>query len=184
MSGAARGPVRWHCSMSLDGYVAGPNDDMSFLEHVTGDESIIDRYVEETGAIIAGRRSYDAYAEDPSMKPYGGSWSGRQFVLTHHPEDARPVEGWTVLGGTLAQAVDTALDAARGKAVEIHSANIASQAIDAGLVDEIHVHIAPVILGQGVRFFDRPGPGPQVLLERVGAARPSDEVDLIFTPRR
>jgi dihydrofolate reductase len=118
------------------------------------------------------------------MKPFGGAWSGPQFMLTHHPEDAREVPGWTVLGGTLEEAIATAVEAANGKALEIHSANIASQAIDAGLVDEIHVHIAPVILGQGVRFFDRPGPGPQILLDRVGAARPSDEVDLIFTPRQ
>jgi hypothetical protein len=66
MTADARGPVRWHCSMSLDGYVAGPGDDLSFLEHVTGDMSLIDRYVGETGAILAGRRAYDAYADGPS----------------------------------------------------------------------------------------------------------------------
>ena len=124
------------------------------------------------------------------MRPYGGAWSGPMFVLTHHPEDAKAVHGWTVLGGTLAEAITAAREAADGKAVEIHSASLASQGLDAGLVDEVHVHVTPVILGQGVRVFSREGPGPMLRFERVSAdthdevGDPRTEVSLVYRPVR
>jgi dihydrofolate reductase len=85
-------------------------------------------------------------------------------VLTHHASDS-PVPGVTFVGD-LDSGVAEANAAAGDKYVNILGANIASQCLDEGVHDEILVCIAPVLLGDGVRLFDRPG-GSNVKLERL-----------------
>jgi dihydrofolate reductase len=97
-------------------------------------------------------------------KPFGGGWTGPQFVLTHHAPDI-PVPGVTFVGD-LDSAVAAAKAAAGDKYVNILGASIAEQCLDAGVLDEILVLIAPVLLGDGVRLFHRPG-GTKVKLERI-----------------
>src|SRR3954451_25182759 len=83
----AAGKVLWHFSMSLDGFVAGPNHEMDWLDSgITFRDGLIDEYVQTTGAILGGRSGWDAVVGD--ARPYGGRWEGPIFVLTHHPEDA------------------------------------------------------------------------------------------------
>lgn len=88
----ASGKVLWHFSMSLDGFVAGPDHDMGWL---AGDFSsrpgLIDEYVATTGAVLGGRVGWELYPD--ANATYGGAWQGPLFVLTHHPEDAKPAEG-------------------------------------------------------------------------------------------
>jgi hypothetical protein len=91
----AGGKVLWHFTMSLDGFVAGPNHDMGWMAGITGRPGIIDEYVEAAGAVLGGRAGWDV-AE--GNRPYGGAWEGPIFVLTHHPEDAKPAEWSHVLG--------------------------------------------------------------------------------------
>src|SRR5918997_670994 len=76
---------------------------------------------------------------------------GRVFVLTHRPPD-EPEEGVTFLTGDLDDAVATARAAADGKNLEILGADLASQCLRRGLVDEVLVYVVPVLLGHGVRF--------------------------------
>jgi hypothetical protein len=85
------GKVLWHLTMSLDGLIAGPNHSMDWMSGLSFAPGVVDEFVATTGAILAGRRGYDAAAGDPDAAPYGGAWSGPIFVLTHHPEDARPI---------------------------------------------------------------------------------------------
>jgi dihydrofolate reductase len=85
-------------------------------------------------------------------------------VLTHHAQDA-PVPGVTFVGD-LDSGVAAAKAAAGDKYVNIRGAEVARQCLDAGLLDEIFVCVAPVMLGDGVRLFDRPG-GTNVKLERL-----------------
>jgi dihydrofolate reductase len=73
------------------------------------------------------------------------------FVLTHRPPD-EPEGGVTFLSGDLTEAVSTARAAAGGKDLEILGANLASQCLRLGLVDEVLVYVVPVLLGDGVRF--------------------------------
>ncbi|HUR03010.1 MAG TPA: dihydrofolate reductase family protein [Nonomuraea sp.] len=101
---------------------------------------------------------------DKEGKPFGGGWTGPQFVLTHHAPDA-PVPGVTFVGD-LDSGVAAAKAAADGKYVNILGADTARQCLDAGVLDEVLVFIAPVLLGDGVRLFDRPG-GTNVKLERL-----------------
>jgi dihydrofolate reductase len=103
------------------------------------------------------------------------------FVLTHHPEDAVPAAGVTFLSCDVAEAVRIGLEAAGGKNLEVHSPTIGRQLLARGLLDEIDLHLAPVLLGDGIRLFDNPGGAP-VRLERPGTADPLAAVDVRYRP--
>ena len=153
----AAGKVLFHFAMSLDGFVAGPNHSMDWMTGIPSQREVIAEYVRTTGAVIGGRDGWDAINES---RPYGGVWTGPIFVLTHHPEDAKPAPDVTFLNCDVAEAVRIALDAAGGKNVEIFSPTIGRQALERGLVDEIDLHIVPVLLGDGIRLYDNPGGAP------------------------
>src|SRR5437764_2872559 len=151
----ADGKVLWHFLMTLDGFVAGPNHDMGWMTGISVRPGLHAEYIETTGAVLAGRSGFDSAIGD--SRPYGGAWQGPIFVLTHHPEDAAPAEGITFLSCGPAEAVRTGLAAAGGKNLEVFSPTIGRQLLELGLVDEIDLHILPVLLGDGVRLYDNPG---------------------------
>ena len=172
------GKVLMHFAMSLDRFVAGPGHDMSFMEKATVREGLHREYIESTGAILAGRSGFDSAIGD--SRPYGGVWQGPIFVLTHHPEDARPAEHVTFLSCPVEEAVRIALDAADGKNVEVFSPSICAQLLPLGLIDEIDVHIVPVLLGDGIRLYDASG-GHPLHLSR-DSDTPTRTVDLRYEP--
>jgi dihydrofolate reductase len=177
----AAGKVLWHFTMSLDGFVAGPGHGMDWMSGLTNRPGLEAEYAATTGAVLGGRDGWDAFS---GSRPYGGGgepWPGRVFVLTHHPEDATPADDVTFLSCDVAEAVRIALEAAGGGNVEVLSASIGAQLIERGLIDEIDLHIAPVLLGDGVRLFDRPGGRPVPLL-RVHDGAPNAELNVRFRP--
>jgi|GEM_PF-850432 dihydrofolate reductase len=137
----AHGKMQWQCSMSLDGFIAGPGGDMSWLTEHLGPNPTVDEVVGEVGALLVGNRTFRG--DDPHKgtikvgKPYGGGWTGPQFVLTHHAPDT-PVPGVTFVGG-LDSGVAAAKAAAGDKYVGILGAEVARQCLDAGVLDEILV---------------------------------------------
>ena len=153
-----------HRTMSLDGYIAGPDHEMDWIFGYPaapwGRE-----IMEATAAIVAGRGSYGVNERNENggaSAPYGGAWSGPVFVASHQELD---LPDWvTPIRGDIRDILATAQAAAGGKTVEVFGANLASQCFAAGLVDEVIVHIAPVILGEGIAF--SPGSG-RVDLELV-----------------
>ena len=175
----AEGKVLWHFTMSLDGFVAGRDDDMDWMEGATTRPGLVEEYTSTTGAVLGGRSGWDATSE--GVRPYG-DWEGPLFVLTHHPEDAKPAEGVTFLNCDVAEAVRIGLEAAGGKNLEIFSPTIGAQLLELGLIDEIDLHISPVLLGDGVRLFDNPG-GQPIKLHRVGPD-PNAEVNVRYRPVR
>jgi dihydrofolate reductase len=177
---SATGKVLMHFAVSVDGFVAGPDHDMSFIEKATVRDGLHREYIETTGAILAGRNGFDSAIGD--SRPYGGAWQGPIFVLTHHPEDARPAEDITFLSCPVDEALRIALDAAQGKNVEVFSPTICAQLLRLGLIDEIDVHIVPVLLGDGIRLFDALG-GHAVHLRR-DSDTPTRTVDLRYQPIR
>jgi dihydrofolate reductase len=178
----AEGKVLWHFSMSLDGFVAGPNHEMDWLAgDLTNRPGLIEEYVTTTGAVLGGRDGWDVAAASGG-RPYGGDWEGPIFVLTHHPEDAEPAEGITFLSCDVAEAVRIGLEAADGKNLEVFSPTIGRQLLERGLIDEIDLHIAPVLLGDGIRLFDNPG-GEPVYLDLVNADDPTRVMNLRYRPR-
>ena len=159
----------YSATMSLDGFIAGEGGDMSWLVEYLGPNPTVDDLIGRIGALLVGNRTFRG--DDPYKgvaakegKPFGGGWSGPQFVLTHHAPDT-PVPGVTFVGD-LDSGVAAAKAAAGDKYVNVLGANTAQQCLDAGVLDEILVLIAPVLLGDGVRLFDRPG-GANVKLERI-----------------
>jgi dihydrofolate reductase len=152
--------VLWHITMSLDGFIA-PRDYSTGWMFEYGSAGPMGREVmERTGAILAGRRGFDLgiRAGAGPRAIYGGAWQGPMFVLTHRPGET--AGGVMFLSGSIQEAVATARDAAGGKDVGVFGADLAGQCITAGLVDEIFVHLVPVLLGDGVRLFSGSGSTP------------------------
>jgi dihydrofolate reductase len=169
-------------SMSLDGYVADHNDGVAEVFdwymnsgeveiHTGGSDPMtfrvsepsaeyLRRHISELGAMVAGRRTFD------KAEGWGGNHAwGPAFVLTHHIPDEWPRPNSTVHFVTdgIESAVNQAKAAAAGKSVGVHGADTIQQCLNAGLLDEIHVDIAAVLLGAGVRLFDHLAGTPAVL---------------------
>jgi dihydrofolate reductase len=169
-------------SMSLDGYVAGPDDDVDDVfawyfnsgdvEFSTGGAAPMTFRVSEAsaehlrglvgglGAVLAGRRTFD------KAQGWGGNHAwGPAFVLTHQVPDGWPRPGSTVHFVTdgIESAVRQAKAAAGGKNVGVHGADTIQQLLNAGLLDEIQVDLAALLLGSGVRLFDHLAATPAVL---------------------
>jgi dihydrofolate reductase len=188
MEGArSDGGVVWHVTMSLDGFIAGPDDSMEFAwGHGNGPNTIAEDVRSSTAAILGGRRWHDVAMEryDGRRGIYGGAWSGPVLVLTHRPQDASPDPEIRFVSGPIEDAVATAREAAGGAGrVEVLGADVARQCIDADLLDEIVVHLAPVLLGDGVRLYGGSG-AAQVALERTALAQTGQLTDLRFRVRR
>ncbi|WP_268891317.1 dihydrofolate reductase family protein [Actinokineospora pegani] len=167
----------WHFTMSLDGFVAGPDHGMDWLTGMAFRPGLTEEYAATTGAVPGGRAGWDA---SPDPRLYGGAWTGPVFVLTHHPRDAPAVEGVTFLDRDPAEAVRIGLAAAGGKNLEVLSPTIGRQLLDLGLIDEIDIHLAPVLLGAGIRLYDNPGATPARLLGT--GADPTAVVNLRYRP--
>lgn len=164
------GKVVWVVTMSLDGFVTGPQDSMEWVFDAPETNPVIEDVIRTTGAVLSGRLSYDAgqrAGRAELREVFGGVWTGPQFLLTH-PPDKPNANG--MLNGDLLGAVATALAAADGKNVNIIGTDLARQCLEAGLIDEIVAFVAPILLGDGVRVFDTPG-GPPIVMEPVGLAR-------------
>ncbi|WP_182875402.1 dihydrofolate reductase family protein [Microbispora sp. H10670] len=158
----------YSATMSVDGYITGPGGDMSWLTEHIGPNPLVDRLIRDIGALLVGNRTFGG--DDPHRgtekegKPFGGGWEGPQFVLTHLAP-ATPVPGVTFVGD-LMEGVAAAKAAAGDKYVNILGAEVARQCVEAGVLDEILVFVAPVLLGDGVRLFEHAG-GARVRLERL-----------------
>jgi dihydrofolate reductase len=169
------GIVRVTTTMSLDGFMAGPDHEMDWVFEHSSDVPAenTQELIETTGAILAGRGSYNVgrrSTRQETSKPFGGAWSGPQFVLTHDPPDDEDDPSITFISGDIRSAVATALDAADGRNALIFGANVANQCLDERLVDEIVIYVLPVLLGDGVRLFDAHG-SRRVDLEPVAIER-------------
>jgi dihydrofolate reductase len=175
------GSVIYDKSMSLDGYIAGAN---MRVEAGLGDDGerlhdwafkdpagmeLIQHEVANLGAVICGRRTYDMSI--PHWGDSGPTGDARVpvFVLSHGVPDDVPEGGvYTFvddLETTLARARETAGD----KNISVMGADTGRQFIDAGVIDEISVHVVPVLFGSGTPIFG-PGVDRHVTLEFVGSS--------------
>jgi len=169
-------------SMSLDGYVAdgddgvaevfdwystsgdveiqtGGSDPMTFKMSGPSAEHFA-ALTSELGAVLTGRRTFDV------AQGWGGNHAwGPAFVLTHHIPDGWPRPNSTVQFVTdgIDSAVAQAKAAASGKSVAVHGADTIQQCLKAGLLDEMNIDLAAVLLGAGVRLFDHLAGTPSVL---------------------
>jgi dihydrofolate reductase len=148
------GKVVVNRAVSVDGFIAGPDHAMDWImEYLKVDT--FPEIMSATGAMLVGRGTHEvAKRMSAENTEYDG---GPVFVLTHEPPDD-PVTGTTFLTCDLEEAVATARAAAGDKNLEILGADLASQCLQRGLVDEVLVYVVPVLLGDGVRF-STPGLG-------------------------
>jgi dihydrofolate reductase len=165
-------------SVSLDGFIAGADDGPSrplgaggerlFRWYSDGDTpsrfydwmkmsaisaAVFDRLAGRTGAVVTGRRTYDA----------AGAWGGTGplagvplFVMTHRFPDSVPSDTppYTFVVEGIESALDKARRVAGEKDVSLMGANVVQQAIRAGLLDELTIDLVPTVLGRGVRLLD------------------------------
>lgn len=187
-AGAWDGKVVVNRAMSLDGFIAGPGHATDWIfEHVSPAD--FPDIIQATGAMLAGRRTYEVGQRDAgkaSGDAYGGAWSGPVFVLTHEPP--RPPKAATdpmpaFLSGDIGAAVATARAAAGAKNLEILGADITGQCLQRGLVDEILVHVLPVLLGGGTHFFTA-ADAARVDLEPVSTTQSGSVTTLRFRVRK
>ena len=177
------GKLLWHTMMSLDGFIAGRDDDMQWMSGVDGGAGeTVDEVLRSTGALLVGRRTQDV---EDRLQPgfYGGAYRGPFFVLRHDPPAEPPVvKGVTgqFLDMGTEEAVGVAKEAADGGDVVVLGANIARQCLEAGLLDEIIVHVAPVLVGEGVRLFERFG-SAAVRLAPISTAEEGETAVLRFS---
>jgi dihydrofolate reductase len=171
----------YSATMSLDGYIAGPGGDMSWMRPYLGPDPYVDALVDSIGSLLVGGRTYrgdDPYkGTEGEGEAFGGGWSGPQIVLTSSPPDVA-VPGVTFVG-ELDAAIGQAREAAGEKYVNVLGACVARQCLQAGELDEVLVSVAPVLLGDGVRLFDAPG-GTQVRLERLAQAEAPNATDVHY----
>jgi dihydrofolate reductase len=169
-------------SMSLDGYIAGPEE--SGFEHLfqwygNGDVEVpttkpdmtmrmtavsaahFRALIERTGALVVGRKLFDFTRGWDGNHPMGGP----VVVLTHSVPDGWPREGapFHFVTDGIEAAVAKAAELAGDKVVGVNGGTIARQCLDAGLLDEVWIDLVPVLLGGGTPFFEQLGTAPVAL---------------------
>jgi dihydrofolate reductase len=202
--------LRCEISMSLDGFVAGPNPSLeeplgaggdllhewafaaaSWREshglsggEANADSEVLKESTGSTGAVVMGRRMFSGGQGPWEPDPRAQGWWGDDppfhvpvFVLTHHARETLMMEGGTsfdfVTGG-----IEAALEQARAAAGDkdvllAGGASVVQQYLKAGLLDELQIHVAPVLLGDGTSLFDRLGIDPVGLETTRVIASPS-----------
>ena len=178
------GKVIVGATLSLDGFMSDRHGDIrrlyQDLEALRSTE-MLQEEIRTTGAVVMGRRAYDMAEGDLTDYEY----QVPIFVLTHHvPEQrAKGENDWltvTFVTDGIHRAIEQAQAAAGDKQVTVvGGAKTAQQCLRAGLVDEIHMGIVPVLLGEGLRFFE-PGANEQLELERTRVFASSKRTDLWF----
>jgi dihydrofolate reductase len=184
--------LRFAITMTLDGYVAGPNPsvenplgenaeiihdwlvDLKFFHEIHGsgdegkagpDDVVLRENFEGIGATIMGRNMFGG-GPGPwsSSDPWIGWWGANPpfhtpvFILTHHPREPLVMEGGTTfyfVTDGIEPALQRAKEAAAGKDVALGGgAEVAQQYLAAGLIDEMEIHLVPLLFGGGARLFD------------------------------
>jgi dihydrofolate reductase len=199
------GKVIFNMSMSLDGFVAGPNDgpenplgdggERLFTWYGSGDTEYkmpggdwlfktsaasaaqLDEAVKTTGVIVTGRRTFD----------FAKAWGGQHpldvpvIVLTHQVPQEWVKEGspFTFVTDGVESAIAQAKLIAGEKNVAVGSASTLQQCLKVGLLDEIHIDLAPVLLFDGIRLFDHLGIEP-VDLQIVEVTATAGVIHLTF----
>jgi dihydrofolate reductase len=177
-------------TMSVDGFVAGPNRTMEEplgeggeelhewvvgleswrREHgleggeSNGDDELVRETHDRTGAIVMGRRMFSGGEGPWEDDPKANGWWGEDppfkvpvFVATHHARDPLTLGAttFTFVTDGIEAAIRQAREGAGKRDVQVSGgASVAQQALNAALLDELHIHVAPVLLGDGVRLFD------------------------------
>jgi dihydrofolate reductase len=182
------GDVVFVISMSLDGFITGPGvsaetplgrggerlHDWMFDRKTDPDAEVVDEVYGRTGAIVIGKRMFDL-GEGPwgDPPPFGMP----VFIVTHEARQPLVKQGGTTYT-FVSDGIDAALEQAKAAAGDKNvgvwgGADTFRQYLAAGLLDELQIHLIPLLLGGGVRLFDGPGPEPIELEQTRTVETPS-----------
>src|SRR5437879_3451313 len=174
------GNVFIHVTMSLDGLIARSNDEIDWAFHY-GADTMVDEVMEEIGAVVLGNRGFKEGTMTESRLPYGGMVNVPHFVVTHEAREPIIIGGltFTFIADGIQRVIEAARDAAGDKKVSLLGASVDQQCLKAGLVDEIVIHLVPIVLGEGIRLFDHGG-SESIELERTEVIATSGITSLRF----
>lgn len=182
------GKVMFGLSVSLDGFIADKNDDVSLVFAWMGramerfHEIVGEEGMNEGGAVVMGHRSFDQISgEQGWIMPDGTPLPWPVVVMQSQPRE--PVKKahtqyYFVTDG-IESAIAKAQELAGEKNVALHGASSVQQALKAGLLDEFHMSIAHVLLGEGIRLFDHLGATP-IQLEHLRTVESPGATHLSF----
>jgi dihydrofolate reductase len=195
--------LRFEISLSVDGFVAGPNQTEEdplgeggealhewALEleawrrshgreggEVNASSEVMEESIANVGAVIMGRNMFGGGPGPWGEEPWTGWWGDDPpfhvpvFVLTHHEREPLPMEGGTTfhfVSDGIEAALEQAREAAGDEDVKLAGgAEAAQQYLAAGLVDEMQLNVAPILLGSGERLFENVGSDLELVQERV-----------------
>ena len=154
-------------SISLDGYVTGPNDSREnpfgdgadtihdwFGDAATDeDRALLGRLMDNVGAVVMGRRSFAKNEGDGGWSDGGPVGDVPCFVVTHHAPAGSYPSVFTFVTEGVPHAIEQAREVAGDRLVYLFGATVMQQALPLGLVDEIHLHIVPLLIGAGTQFY-------------------------------
>lgn len=147
--------------MSLDGLVAGPADDMSWVFSHSEPALDLSSHIASIGAVVMGRRTQEVDIEHRT-KPeknfvYGGKYDGPVFVLSAERNEQELDPRVRYISGDIEKILADVVRSADGGNVLLLGATVWKQWLEAELVDEILIHVVPVLVGDGTRFYSVPG---------------------------
>ena len=184
--------VIFDISMSLDGHVTAagvrPEEPMGdggqrLHEWAFGDDErgrdVLADSASTVGATIAGRRTYDLSVPWWGPDGPGGAARTPTFIVSHSTPAQVPEGGVYTFVGSPIEALELAQAAAGGKDVDVFSASIGQQLLRAGRIDEIHVHLVPVLFGAGTRLSEDLGDN-HVQLAIIGVSEGSKATHLRY----
>jgi dihydrofolate reductase len=187
--------LRFDITISLDGFVAGPNQSKQHPLGESGEQlhdwafplaawrephgkeggevnastPVVEESLEKIGATVMGRNMFGGGPGPWGDEPWNGWWGDDPpfhmpvFVVTHHTREPLALQGgtsFTFVTDGIESALEQAKEAAGGKDVKLAGgAEVAQQYLAAGLIDEMELHVVPVLLGDGERLLDNLGTG-------------------------
>jgi dihydrofolate reductase len=188
--------VRFEISVSLDGFVTAPgvrldepmgDGGQALHEWAFGDDERSNQVLAESqassAANIAGRRTYDVSISSWGPDGPGAELRTPTYIVSHSQPDNVPEDGVYTFVSSPTEALTAASAVAGDNDIDIFSADIGTQLLDAGLVDELYLHVVPILLGDGTRLF-RHGVATPIRLEIIDVAEGSSATHLRYQVTR
>jgi len=170
-----------HATITLDGFLADPNGGVDWMfgrPSAPEDDAVVEQVMARIGAVVGGANRSQTI-EDGEL-PYGGMLKVPVYLMTHRAHEPIERDGTTYsfIVDDIAEAVALASAAAGDRWVSLLGGSISRQCLRLGLVDELHLDVAPVLLGEGISLFA--GLGQRIELERLETSAYASETHLRY----
>jgi dihydrofolate reductase len=170
-----------HATVTLDGFMADPDGGIDWMfgfPSAPEDDDVVQRVWSQIGAVVGGANATQTI--DDGELPYGGLLKVPVFLMTHsaHGPVERDGVTYSFVVDDITEAVELARQAAGEQWVSLLGGRIARQCLARGLVDEILLHVVPILLGEGIPLFA--GLAEPVRLERLGTEAFASETHLRY----